>query len=169
MKLHWTMAVALWLGVSAGSVHAGGFASVQFSRVSVDPRLAEVMRIEGGMLLLDRTQGQVLLTLDRAYDCRSEICAPVMPEPIQVKLPVVSTEKDDCGRIIIRAARATLSGFTGRQSVVIVDSQNSVCGGTDPQALTRVTLETRFQDVATQTVLEGPALQEMPQILPIQD
>ncbi len=151
---------------AASSAQASTLQGGRFSRMKLDPRLEEQLHVESASVLVDRRAGKIHLTLERAYDCRSEICAEVMPEPLLVSLPIVSVVKDECGRWITRAGSDELNGLTGLQQMVLVQMQDSVCGGVDASAPTVLTFQTGAPQ-RTVSKFEGPALEGMPEILPI--
>jgi hypothetical protein len=147
-----------------------GVRAARFTQMEVDARLQEELEVEGAAVLVDGVSNTVHLTLERGYVCRAEVCAQVMPAPVVLSLPILSRQKDDCGRIVTRAGRGGVSRSLGQPEIVLIESEGSVCGDQNATAPTELFLETHFsggEAAKSRSRFEGPALEGIPAALPI--
>ena len=163
------MSFAAFVSLVSAPAFAAGIKQSEFVRISLDPSFEKSTPVQAGHVVVDELNRKVVLTLETKYHCESAVCATLMPEPVLISEPITSITKDECGRIVTRA------GKDG--SLSVVDSSHAVCGGTDSQTPTQVTLETQgagqrepgTQRITTVSVFEGTPLEMVPQILPITD
>jgi hypothetical protein len=144
--------------------------------MELDPRIEKSMPIEGGSMVLDRLNGNVVLSLEPRSTCSGEVCAAVLPQPVVMQLPIVSTSKDECGRTVIRAGSPLATRFAARRLIEIVDASQAECGGVDATAPVTVTLETAgpsiegAEDVGNSPLVSrfhAAPFERLPQILPV--
>jgi hypothetical protein len=84
-------------------------------------------RIEAGSVEIDTWSKEVTLSLNVGFYCPAgRFCPEVMPAPINVNLPIVSTTQDQCGTKII-TARKDQPGQGGREELEIRDNTKNKC------------------------------------------
>lgn len=104
----------------------------------MDPEFEE--QVDRGTIILDRTRKQALLVLHRQPDCASPRgCARLLPEPIEIELPLVKVGTDACGRRTYKAQRDDRPVDGNLEVVEIRDNTQATCETAEEQHETEVT------------------------------
>ena len=134
--------LALTLTAAHPSLAADHIYSATLTRLDVDPQLGNVVQ---GEVALNQTQSEIKLVLQTRMVCpMNEYCPQYIPEPMEITLPIVSHETDQCGTKIYIARKDARPSDGALQEIEVRDNSKNSCENIRYEAPTELRYETQI-------------------------
>ena len=142
----------------------------ELESINLHPNHDQGYTADGGSIDIDMTKGEISLTIYQSIDCPPNMaCIALMPAPLRISLPLVSTETTSCGDVIYTAMKDKTPADGALETLRVVDHTKNECLHTRMLPATAITYSTYIMrwmpedpnQEATSTFTAGPLVEEM--------
>ena len=162
-----TLAIGMTLlgsnGARADEIPANQkYLQAPLTQFTLDPQLHTFGSPVGGNIIIDHTKNTATLTVYLHFYCPpGRLCMQIVPAPLIVELPIVSTTSDSAGEVI--TARQDLRTTDGDLEELIIREQNtdSAQPATSIEYMTEGFNPSTHAPQTTRSVFEGTRLQQV--------